>query len=220
MRPVTVMDREGDIFTLFRHQQDQGNLRPAGAFPTRPVTGPGPAPALGHLGPADPGRSPPVGPDRHPPAARAARQARVGLCWRPLTVPPPRNCADRHAQSVTLYGLSVRRHPLPGVKPLVWHLLTTVPITCEADAVQVLTWYRLRGRIDWHRVLKTRCRVTYLGHRTAGDDAGHHRLAPAGPDPARTGDPGTAGRPPLYAPGIQVLQDRPAPAGTRRCPPP
>ncbi len=100
--------------------------------------------------------------------ARAARQARVGLRGRILTVPPPRNGADRHADPVTLHGLLVQEDtPPPGVKPLVWRFLTTVPITCEADAVQVLTWYQLRGRIeDGYRVLKTGCRVAYLGHRT------------------------------------------------------
>ena len=83
-------------------------------------------------------------------------------------MPPPRNGADRHAPPVTLYGLLVQADtPPPGGKPLTWRLLTTVPITCEADAVQVLTWYQLRGRIeDWYRVLKTGCRVAYLGHRT------------------------------------------------------
>ena len=36
-----------------------------------------------------------------------------------------------------------------------------------ADAEQVLEWYRLRWRIeDWHRILKSGCKVEYLGHRT------------------------------------------------------
>ena len=32
----------------------------------------------------------------------------------------------------------------------------------------MLEWYRLRWRIeDWHRILKSGCKVEYLGHRTA-----------------------------------------------------
>ena len=178
VRPVAVMDREGDIFTLFRHRQDQGiydllvrSQHDRSLGPDQPrlwaTLARGAAQARRTL--AVPRQSARAGTRRQSARkARAARQAHVGLRWRPLTVPPPRNGADRHAQPVTLYGLLVQEDsPPPGGKPLVWRLLTTVPITCEADAVQVLAWYQLRWRIeDWYRVLKTGCRVEYLGHRT------------------------------------------------------
>ncbi len=42
-------------------------------------------------------------------------------------------------------------------------------VRCKQDAERVLDWYGLRWRIDdWHRILKTGCRVEYLGHRTGG----------------------------------------------------
>ena len=54
-----------------------------------------------------------------------------------------------------------------GVEALEWFLLTTLPVASLADAEQVLEWYRLRWRIeDWHRMLKSGCKVEYLGHRT------------------------------------------------------
>jgi hypothetical protein len=50
---------------------------------------------------------------------------------------------------------------------LEWFLLTTVGVRSSREAKQVLEWYRLRWRIeDWHRVLKTGCKVEYLGHRS------------------------------------------------------
>ena len=178
VRPVAVMDREADIFSLFRQQRDQGTYdllvrsqHDRALGPDQPrlwaTLARGPAQARQTI--AVPRQSARAGTRRQPARkARPARRARVGLRWRTLTVPPPRKSSDRHAEPVTLYGLLVQEDsPPPGVKPLVWRLLTTVPVTCEADAVQVLTWYRLRWRIeDWHRVLKTGCRVEYLGHRT------------------------------------------------------
>ena len=41
-------------------------------------------------------------------------------------------------------------------------------ITSSEDAEQCLRWYCLRWRIeDWHRVLKTGCRIEKLAHDTA-----------------------------------------------------
>ena len=53
------------------------------------------------------------------------------------------------------------------MEPLEWFLLTNLPAGSQAQAEQVLQWYRLRCRIeDWHRILKSGCKVEYLGHRT------------------------------------------------------
>ena len=56
-----------------------------------------------------------------------------------------------------------------GVEPLHWFLLTTLPVQSRAQAEQVIQRYRLRWRIeDWHRVLKSGCKVELLAHRTEG----------------------------------------------------
>ena len=55
--------------------------------------------------------------------------------------------------------------PPAGIKPLEWCLLTSREIGNASDAEQCLTDYALRWRIeDWHRVLKTGCRVQELAH--------------------------------------------------------
>ena len=51
-------------------------------------------------------------------------------------------------------------------EPLEWFLLTSLEVSGERQAERVLAWYRLRWRIeDWHRVLRSGCKVEYLGHR-------------------------------------------------------
>ena len=57
--------------------------------------------------------------------------------------------------------------PPEGAKPLEWFLLTTGEIRSVEDAAVRLRWYALRWRIeDWHRVLKTGCRIERLAFET------------------------------------------------------
>ncbi len=52
--------------------------------------------------------------------------------------------------------------------PVEWFLLTTIDIKAVEDAVNCVKWYCLRWRIeDWHRVLKSGCRVENIAHKTA-----------------------------------------------------
>ena len=93
-----------------------------------------------------------------------ARTASVSLRWRTVELP----------------GRSPRKGPLPlqlvhvweeeppeGAEPVEWYLITTLPVDSSEAAERILNWYRLRWRITgWHRILKTGCKVEYLGHRT------------------------------------------------------
>jgi hypothetical protein len=59
-------------------------------------------------------------------------------------------------------------HPPPNTPGVEWFLLTTIEIPSPAAAEQCLRWYCLRWRIeDWHRVLKSGCRIEDLAHATA-----------------------------------------------------
>ncbi|MDE0114206.1 MAG: IS4 family transposase, partial [Albidovulum sp.] len=45
---------------------------------------------------------------------------------------------------------------------------TTLPVETEAEAREILRWYRLRRRIeDWHRILKSGCKAEEVAFRTA-----------------------------------------------------
>ena len=58
--------------------------------------------------------------------------------------------------------------PPPGAARLEWFLLSTREIGCVQQACECLRWYSLRWRIeDWHRVLKSGCRIEALQHKTA-----------------------------------------------------
>ena len=61
----------------------------------------------------------------------------------------------------------VREQTQPeGAERLEWFLLTTLAVQTQQKAERVLEWYKLRWRIeDWYRVLKSGCKVEYLGHR-------------------------------------------------------
>ena len=60
------------------------------------------------------------------------------------------------------------KKPPQGTERLEWFLLTTIAIMSVEDALQCVEWDKLRWRIeDWHRVLKSGCRIEKLAHKTA-----------------------------------------------------
>ena len=75
---------------------------------------------------------------------------------------------DKAAAAARLNLVHVREEAQSeGGERLEWFLLTTLAVQSRQDAERVLEWYRLRWRIeDWHRVLKTGCKVEYMAHRT------------------------------------------------------
>ncbi len=84
-----------------------------------------------------------------------------------------------------------------GVEDLEWFPLTSLEeVASQADAEQVLQWYRLRWRIeDSHRILKSGCKVwsTSGTARKSGDDQGSDCLAAGCADAVMSRDPGIAG---------------------------
>ena len=59
-------------------------------------------------------------------------------------------------------------NPPPNTEAVEWFLLTTRDLGSPEDAEQCLRWYCLRWRIeDWHRVLKSGCRIESIAHETA-----------------------------------------------------
>ena len=95
---------------------------------------------------------------------RAARTAQAELRWQTVELP----AAGRREGPLQLQLVHVWERSAPaGVEALEWFLLTSLPVASQAAAERVLEWYRLRWRIeDWHRILKSGCKVEYLGHRT------------------------------------------------------
>jgi Transposase DDE domain len=89
------------------------------------------------------------------------------LRWREVEFLPGPNRADK--KTLTLRVVHVLEpSPPPDVEPVEWFLLTTCEISTTEQAQECLRWYCLRWRIeDWHRVLKSGCRIEALQHKTA-----------------------------------------------------
>jgi hypothetical protein len=98
-----------------------------------------------------------------------ARRAKVQLRWDRVTISAPKTTQTRHMQPVELWSLLVSESDPPqGAKPLRWVLLTTVPIESRKQALRCLRWYTRRWRIEeWHRVLKSGCRIEAHQHQSA-----------------------------------------------------
>ena len=97
--------------------------------------------------------------------ARLRRVAQVELRYERVEFTAPKDLKDK--DNIKLWVVhALEKAPPQGVKPLEWYLLTSREISTATDAEQCLADYALRWRIeDWHRVLKTGCRVQELAHQ-------------------------------------------------------
>ncbi len=102
--------------------------------------------------------------------ARPAREKRLAeLAVRTLRIQlhPPSYYADKDPIDICLVH-ALEENPPADAKAVEWFLLTTINVTSPAEAEQCLRWYTLRWRIeDWHRVLKSGCRIGDLAHESA-----------------------------------------------------
>ena len=99
--------------------------------------------------------------------ARPARLADMAIRILHLEIPPPEYYSDKKPVSICLVH-ALEEMPPCGAEPVEWFLLTTINVNSAADAEQCLRWYTLRWRIeDWHRVLKSGCRIGDLLHESA-----------------------------------------------------
>lgn len=93
--------------------------------------------------------------------AQAKRLARCEVGYAAVRLASPTNDPRYQAPRLT-YAVSVREiDPPAGVKePIDWLLLTSEPVTCLADALRVIDWYRRRWTIEeYHKAQKTGCRL-------------------------------------------------------------
>jgi len=112
---------------------------------------------------------------------RAARTAEIEVRAAQFAMPRPKSGASRYAseqgaERIAMWGLEVREvSSMPtGVEPLRWVLLTSEPATSFAAAWRTIEYYERRPLIEeYHKCLKTGCRIEARQYRTA------ERLAPA-----------------------------------------
>jgi len=104
--------------------------------------------------------------------AREGRLAELALRTVHIQLQPPgyyshKKHPDKAPIAITLVH-ALEENPPENTEPVEWFLLTTLPVATAADAERCLRWYTLRWRIeDWHRVLKSGCRIGDLAHESA-----------------------------------------------------
>ena len=98
---------------------------------------------------------------------RPGRIAEITLRYRRIELRPP--AAHKEKEPLALWIVhALEETPPSGEKPIEWFLLTTKELNSPEQARTCLEWYCLRWRIeDWHRVLKSGCKVEKLQHDTA-----------------------------------------------------
>ena len=95
-------------------------------------------------------------------------EAVVELRYRRVLVRPPRAKQSRYEPiKLTVLHATERGKP-KGREPIDWKLVTDLPVTSRASAVEKLRWYALRWRIEtFHKILKSGCRAEQSKLRTA-----------------------------------------------------
>jgi hypothetical protein len=144
---VVVADREGDIYPMFARCPEAVDLvvrathdrilASGGTLFAAPAAWPLLGTAHVKVAPKRPGER--------------GRTASVALKVGTVRVKRPKTTPDRFDPATLTLGLvEVREATAPkgAGKPLLWHLLTTLPVATLADAQEVVRLYRLRWRIE------------------------------------------------------------------------
>ena len=180
-RFVSVADREGDIFELFDLHRRLPGKKPGLLVRARCdrrledterklFAELAEAPLAGnvlldvprqreHLGkPSKPGRP-----------ALPARQAAVEVRFQEVTICAPQTAQTRDRPPLRLWAIQlVEKNPPPGATAVHWLLLTTIQVVSLKQALKCARWYCRRWRIEeWHRVLKSGCKIEEHQNRSA-----------------------------------------------------
>jgi len=176
-RLVTVCDREADFFELFDEQRNTPGVellirakhdRTLSDAPFKLFAAVREAPVQSQVSVTVPAHS--ARPKKSKQTAKAARPGRhADLALRHSTVqlPAPRGANNQEPIEIQVVH-ALEETPPAGEQAIEWFLLTTLAVQSAQDIETCLRWYTLRWRIeDWHRVLKSGCRIGDLAHETA-----------------------------------------------------
>lgn len=155
---VSVGDREADVYDRFlcarppgvdrlvRAAQDRKADHPERSLWAAMATAPMAASVTVHMGAR---------------AGQAARNVILTVRWRQVTLRPPNSRTKEKLPAITVWAVwAIEPNPPAGVAAVAWLLLTTVPISSTAEALERLEWYACRWGIEvWHKVLKSGCRI-------------------------------------------------------------
>lgn len=95
-------------------------------------------------------------------------EVEVELKYHRLRVLPPIG-KQKHYRALTLTVLHAKERQEPVGRPRIdWKLITDLPVSSHAEAVEKLNWYALRWKIEiFHKILKSGCKAEDVKLRTA-----------------------------------------------------
>lgn len=179
VRVISIADREGDFYDLFHsHQAGPGaellirakhdratddQLKMFEAVQRTPVQGT----MRIHIEPRSGRPKKGKTPER---PCRRRRDADVVVRHMPISIRPPGHGVSSGSPPVqaTLIHVCEPNPPAETEDPVNWFLLTTADIDSFEDAAECVKYYCTRWRVeDWHRVLKSACRVEDTRLKTA-----------------------------------------------------
>jgi hypothetical protein len=174
---VSLSDREGDIYECFLETQATPSKRKADwiirASVNRSLPGrdPDAGPTCFHKLFDTLAQSPVLGkrmvrvPKR---AKRKARKAKVTVRAQRIRLKPPYRADGRPPEIEINVVLVEEESPPTGEEPLLWRLLTNLPIDTFPEVLRVVDYYCCRWQIEvYFRVLKTGCKVEEIQLETA-----------------------------------------------------
>jgi hypothetical protein len=178
---ISVADREGDIFELFdlaRKQKgpkadllvrskwdrcledsEQKLFEELAATPlAQTVSIPVPRQREHASKPSKPGR-----------ASLPARNAEVEVRFKEVTLCAPQAPQTRELAPIRLWAIYlVEKKPPTDATAVRWMLLSTVQVASVKQAMKLVRWYCRRWRIEeWHRVMKSGCKILEHQNRSA-----------------------------------------------------
>jgi len=98
-----------------------------------------------------------------------SRTAHVELRFQQVTILPPKTIPLKNKKPIQIFAVHIwEKNAPPDTTPIKWILLTTIEVRSVKQALKCVRWYSLRWRIEeWHRVLKSGCRVQERQNHTA-----------------------------------------------------
>ena len=152
-RSVTVVaDRESDIYDLLSLKDEKLHLLIRSNADRQLVQGGKLSTYLGEL-PCMHQYELPIAGDIRTDTPR--RLATMGLKWAQVQVRKPSSCKNKNLPK-TLDLYVVETQEVKAGKGIYWRLLTTHPVNSIGEALQIVSWYKLRWNIEQiHRLLKT-----------------------------------------------------------------
>jgi hypothetical protein len=176
-RLIDVCDREADFFELFDEQRLNPRVellvramynRRIAEDPFKLFAAARQAPVQSQVRVHIPRQS--ARPKRSKQKARAKRPGRtatLAVRSKRIRLRPARYNADKEPIDIWVIH-ALEENPPPDTQAVEWFLLTTINISSAEAAEECLRWYCMRWRIeDWHRVLKSGCRIENIAHETA-----------------------------------------------------